>query len=119
LQVAFAKVAGETSWCGVVVFEEGGVAVDVAAEAFAKDELSVGDVQCGVECCAFGVLDDVFGPEGLWAVGRLDGLKGLLVVGRGEGDMLGRVPVLSEDDVVEFFCEGVDEGDDDVAVCHA
>ena len=30
--------------------------------------------------------------------------------------MLGGVPVLGEDDVVEFFGEGVDEGDDGVAV---
>jgi len=34
LQVAFAEVAGETGWGDVVVFEEGGVAVDVAAESF-------------------------------------------------------------------------------------
>ena len=45
LQVALAEVAGETGGGAVVVFEEGGVAVDVAAEAFAKDEFGVGDVQ--------------------------------------------------------------------------
>ena len=37
-------------------------------------------------------------------------------MGRGEGDVLGWVPVLGEDDVVEFFGEGVDEGNDGVAV---
>ena len=30
--------------------------------------------------------------------------------------MLRGVPVLGEDDVVEFFCEGVDEGDGGVAI---
>ena len=30
--------------------------------------------------------------------------------------MLGWVPVLGEDDVVEFFGEGVDEGNDGVAI---
>ena len=34
LQVAFAEVAGEAGWGEVIVFEEGGVAVDVAAEPF-------------------------------------------------------------------------------------
>ena len=44
LQVAFAEIACEAGGGGVVVFEEGGVAVDVAAEAFAEDEFGVGDV---------------------------------------------------------------------------
>ena len=76
----------------------------------------MGDVEGGVEGCALGVLEDVFGPEGLGAVGCLDGFVVLFVVGGGEGDVLGWVPVLGEDDVVEFFGEGVDEGDDGVAV---
>ena len=42
--------------------------------------------------------------------------KWFFAVGGGEGDVLGGVPVLGEDDVVEFFGEGVDEGDDGVAV---
>ena len=78
LEPPFAKVAGEAGWCAVIVFEEGGVAVDVAAEAFSEDEFGVGDGERGVEGCAFGVLEDVIGPEGLWAVGGFDGLEGLL-----------------------------------------
>jgi hypothetical protein len=35
LEVAFTEVAGQAGWGAVVVFEEGGVTVDVAAEAFA------------------------------------------------------------------------------------
>ena len=100
----------------MVVFEEGGVAVDVAAKALAKAELGVGDVEGGMEGCAFGVLDDVFGPEGLRAVGGIDDLIGLLIVGCGERDVFGWVPVLGEDDVVEPFCDGVDDGDYGVAV---
>jgi hypothetical protein len=64
----------------VVVFEEGGVAVDVAAETFAEDEFGVGDVKGWVEGCALGVLEDVFGPEGLGAIVDLDSFEGLLVV---------------------------------------
>ena len=115
LQVALAEVAGEAGGGAVVVFEEGGIAVDVAAEAFAEDEFGVGDVKGWVEGCAFAVLDDVFGPESLGAVGSLNGFVVLFAVGGGEGDVLGRVPVLVEDDVIEFFGEGVDEGDDGVA----
>ena len=62
------------------------------------------------------MLDDVFGPEGLGAVRGLDGFKGLLTVGGSEGDVLLRVPVLGEDDMVEFLGEGVDEGDYSVAI---
>jgi hypothetical protein len=74
-----------------------------------------------VEGRSFGVLEDMFGPEGLRAVVDLDGVEGMgfrmsCGVGGGEGDVFGWVPVLGEDDVVEFFCEGVDEGDDGVAV---
>ncbi len=81
VQVAFAEVAGEAGGCGVVVFEEGGVAVDVAAEAFAEDEFGVGDVQVGVKGGAVGVLEDVIGPEGLGAVVGFDGFEGLLCRG--------------------------------------
>ncbi len=88
----------------------------MTAESFAEDEFGVGDVEGWVEGCAFGVLEDMFGPEGLGAVGGLDGFEVLFVVGGGEGDVLGGVPVLGEDDVVEFFGEGVDEGDDGVAI---
>jgi len=38
-------------------------------------------------------------------------------MGGGEGDVLGGMPVLGEDDMVEVFCEGVDERDYGVAVC--
>src|ERR1700733_1315599 len=115
-EAALTEVACETGRGEVVVFEEGGVAVDVAAEAFAKDEFGVGDVQVWVEGCAFGVLDGVLGPEGLRAVRGLEEFVVLLVVGGGEGDVLGGVPVLRKDDMGEFFGESVDDGNDLVAV---
>jgi hypothetical protein len=49
LEVALAEIACEARGCAVVVFEEGRVAVDVAAEAFAEDEFGVGDVEFRVK----------------------------------------------------------------------
>ena len=119
LETALAEVAGEAGGGNVVVFEKGGVAVDVGAEAFAKDEFGLRDFEGGMEGCSGGVLDGVIGPEGLGdffrAVGEFDGFVGLLVVGGGEGDMSWGVPVLGEDGVWESLGEGVDEGDYGVA----
>jgi len=53
----------------------------VAAEAFAEDEFGVGDMELWVEGCAFGVLEDVVGPEGLGAVVDLDGFERFFAVG--------------------------------------
>ena len=93
IEFALAEVAGEAGGGDVVVFEEGGVAIDVGAEAFAEDEFGLRDFEGGVEGCSCGVLDAVIGPEGLdyffRAVGEFDGLVGLLVVGGGEGDVAG------------------------------
>jgi len=116
MEVAFAEIAGEAGGGGAVVFGEGGVAVDVAAEAFAEDEFGVGDVKVGMERGAWSVLDAVVGPEGLFAVGCVDCVgEGLEMVSAGEGDVAFGVPVLREDDVIEAGSEGVDAGDDLVA----
>lgn len=116
-EVALAEVAGEAGGSGVVVLEEGGVAVDVAPETFAEDELGVGDLEAGVELGAGSALDAVVGPEGLGAVGGFDGVgEGLLAgVGAGEGDVAEGVPILGEDDVLEFCGDGVDSGNDGIA----
>ena len=115
-EATFAEITGEAGGGKVIVFEEGGVAIDLFAEAFAEDEFGVRDLEGGVEVCAGGVLEAVIGPEGLGAVGSLDLLIGLGAgVGGGEGDVLGGVPVLREDGVGEAGGEGVDEGDDGVA----
>jgi hypothetical protein len=50
-------------------------------------------------------------------MGSFDGFVGLFVLVGCEGDVLGRVPVLGEYDVVELFCEGVDERDDCITIC--
>jgi hypothetical protein len=115
-EAALTEIAREAGRGVVVVFEEGGVAVDVAAKAFAEDEFGVGDMQVWVEGCAFGVLDGVLGPEGLRTVRSMEELVVLLVVGGGEGDVSGGVPVLRKDDVGEFFRESVDDRNDLVGV---
>jgi hypothetical protein len=116
LQAAFAQIACKTGRGEVVVLEEGGVGVDVAAKAFAEDQLGVGNVEGRMKGSAGGVLHAVFRPERLRAMRGLDGLEGLLMVRGGEGDVLGGMPVLGEDYVVELLCEGVDERNDLIAV---
>lgn len=93
------------------------------AEAFAEDELGLREIEGGVEVGAGGVLDGVLGPEGLDGAGRAvgsgDGLERFFVgVGGGEGDVTDGMPVLGEDDVLELFADGVDDGDDSVAVLY-
>ena len=62
-------------------------------------------------------LEAVIGPEGLGAVGGFDGglalgWEGLLAMGAGEGDVVGGVPVLGCDDVLEALGEGIDAGEE-------
>src|SRR5262249_41697339 len=101
-EAALAEVAGEAGGGGVVVFEEGGVAVDVAPEALAQDELGVRCVEAGVKVRTLRASNAVIGPEGLGAVGEFDRAEGRgSPMRRGEGDVTRRVPVLGEDDVLE------------------
>jgi len=94
-EASLAKIACQAGGSSLIVFGEGGIAVDVLAEAFAEDEFSVGEREIGMEVSAAGALK---------------------AVGAGEGDVVERVPVLGEDDVVEAGGEGVDAGEDGVAV---
>ena len=75
------------------------------------------DGKVGVQGGAVGCHDAMGGPEYLLAVGKRCGLERLAagVVG-GEGDVVGRVPVLRDDHGGEFGREAVDEGDDGVAI---
>jgi hypothetical protein len=57
------------------------------------------------------------GPEVLRAVGSLNGVgKRLLAMRAGKRDVSARVPILGEEDVVELLREGIDAGDDGVAL---
>lgn len=69
-----------------------------------------------MELSAGRALEAVVGPEGLFAVGSVEGVgEGIEVVRAGEGNVVGGVPVLGEDDVVEAGGECVDAGDNLVA----
>ncbi len=116
-EVVLVEIVGEAGGGEAIIFEEGGVGVYVLAEAFAEDVCGGGDVEVGMEVCAGGVLEAVIGPESLRAVGGLDGLVWLGAgVGGGEGDVVGGMPVLGKDRMREAGSEGVDEGDDGVAM---
>ena len=113
VEAALAEVAGEAGGRFMVVFEEGGVTVDVLPEALSQNEFHMGDIERGVERGAFGVLETVVGPEGLSAVGngyRLERLGARM--GGCEGDVAGGVPVLGKNDVVEATREGINGGYD-------
>ena len=102
---------------GAVVLEEGGVGVDVAAEAFAQNELGAGELKRGMEVGSASSLDAMVGPQGLRAVAEFDLLKGLFAgMCRGEGVVVGSVPVLGEDDVLEMLGGAMDGLDDGVAI---
>ena len=77
----------------------------------------MGDIEAGVQLCSVRALNAVVGPKLLEAEGGFDGVgKRMPGVGAGEGDVAARVPVLGEDDVVETGGEGVDAGNDGVAI---
>ena len=118
LDAAVADPIGESGGGLVVVFVEGGVGIDLAMDAFAEDERGVGNVEGGVELRAGRALNAVVGPERLWAIGGLDGVVGPAagVLG-GEGEVVGGVPILGEDDVLEAGGELVNGRDDGVAIC--
>lgn len=115
LEAALAEISSEAGRGEVVVFEERGVRVDVAAEAFAQDEFGVWNVDGWMKGCAGGILQAVFGPESLRTIRSLDGLEGLLMMRGGKRDVLGGMPVLGEDDVLELLRERVDRWDDLIA----
>lgn len=119
-EAAFAQVAGQTGGGGAIVLEECRVGVDLRAKAFAQDEFGAGQLQGGVELRSCASLNAVVWPEGLRAVGHFDGLVGLLAgLGAGEGSVVGRMPVLGEDDVLKARRDLQDGRDDGIAIMHS
>jgi len=112
-----AEMISKTGGGGVIVVGEGGVGIDMQLLAFANDKLGIGDVQCGVQRGACGLLHAVIGPQHLLAVGGGDAFEdGVAGVRGGEGDVSGGVPVLREDDVGEARRERVEGRDDGIAI---
>lgn len=119
IEAAFVQVSGKPGGGEVIVLQKGRVGVDMAAEALAEDEFCLGNVERGMEGSAGRALDAMLGPERLRPVRSLDHLKGLLArMSGGKGDMTGGMPVLGEDDVVEFFAESIDQRDDLIAISY-
>jgi hypothetical protein len=64
-----------------------------------------------------GALDAVIRPQSLRTVAKFNLLEGLFAgVRGGEGIVVGSVPVLGEDDVLEMLCGAMDRPDDRVTV---
>lgn len=63
----------------MVVLKEGGVAIDLAAEALAQDQFSMWDLEVGMEVSSGSALDAVIGPQCLSPIGDLDGGEGFCV----------------------------------------
>ncbi len=118
-EFAFPEVAREAGAGVLVVLYESGVAVDVFAEAFAEQELRVRDVESGGNGGTGGALDAVVRPEVLNAVWDFYRVRErVFAVGAGEADVVDGVPVRGEEDMVELAGEGVDAGDDAVALLY-
>src|SRR5580698_61663 len=72
-----------------------------------------------MKCGAFGSLHAVIGPEHLPAVVYFDRFVWTVAgVRAGEGMMVQRVPILSENNVLERWSDAVNDLDDAVAIGH-
>jgi len=93
--------------------------VDVSA--FVDDDIGGLHLQVGRQLCAKTVRHTVFWPQLLHLPSHLDRAKGLLLVGGGEGNVVGRVPVSGQHHMLEHvlvLLESVDVGEDLAAVGH-
>jgi len=116
LQPAFAEIAGQACRRPAVILKKSRVGINVRAKAFAEDQLGLREMQRGVKLRSFCAPNAVRRPERLCAVGKLDGLEGLFAGMRcRERGMIGRVPVLSENDVLEARRGAMDGLDDFVS----
>ena len=79
--------------------------------SLAQDQLGVRDIERAVKCRAACALDAMIGPKDLRPIIDLDCLEGTpAFVGRGEGMMAGRMPILRQDHVLERAGNAIDEG---------
>src|SRR6056297_3739129 len=93
----------------VIVLEEGGVAVDLAAEALTDDKISRVRVEPRVKRGTLGADNAMVGPEDLRTVGHFDHRQGLGTgVLAGERGMARGMPVLCEDPNLVFLDERID-----------
>ncbi len=109
-ELSLFQVPAQPRGGSAVVLEEGGIGIDFAVEAFAKDQFGAREGERGVVLRTFTALNAVVGPKGLRAVAEVDLFEGLLArVDGGERFVVGGVPVLGEDDVLERagLCDGL------------
>src|SRR5262249_11941569 len=116
---ALAQISGKAGRRRVVVLVERRIGIDLAAKALAQDELGARRNEIAAEFGARRMLHAVVGPQLLRPVGRRDGLEPLAArMARRERQVRGRMPVLSEYHVTEFFAQAIDRGHDLVAARH-
>ena len=115
-EIVLAQIVGKTSRRGAVILEEGRIGIDLRAEAFAQDQLGLRELERRMKLRAARALHAMRRPERLRAVRELDGFVGLFAgMRRGKGRMIGRMPVLSKNDVLESRRDAMDGRDDLVA----
>ena len=115
-QVAFAEIASKTGRGGAVILEKCGIGVDLRAKPFAQNEFCLGQAQSGMEFSTRRALDAVVGPESLRAVGHFGLLEGMLAgVGVRKRGVMGAVPVLGEEYVVEARGDAMNDRNDFIA----
>src|SRR5579875_1187891 len=100
-----------------IVFNKGGVAVDLPSEALAEQKFSVRNVECRSDLRPGSSLQAMIRPERLGAIWHLHRVgERRHPMGAGEAYMSPRVPVGRQQHVVELACQGIYAGDDGIAI---
>ncbi len=110
------QVSVQTRWRPVVVFEEGGIGIDMQSVAFAYDQIRAVGGQVGMERGAVGADDAMVGPQDLGAVGGFCHAERFAAFVAGcKGKVARRMPVLGQDPNRKIGHQPVDKRHDPVA----
>ena len=116
-KVSFFQITRQARRRCTVILKEGGIGIDLLGESLAQNQFCLGQVERGMELGAPAALNAMLRPEGLQSVAQLDVLERPFAgMGRGEGRVTGRMPVLGKNDVLKSRRDAVDDFDDGVSV---
>jgi len=112
-----AQIIAEARRSNPIVLKESGVGIDLRAEAFAQNNLSLRQMERRVKLRALAALNTVVGPQRLHSVAQFDLLEGPPArVSAGKGGVSHRVPILGKNNVVECRGNTMDDIDYRIAI---